>query len=297
MADRAVSVWRASKRFPPGAAGRPLTDDDYDVLLVGDTDVYSPSGKRVACYRRNVVSAEAADTAYPFLRKIAMFRSMNRGLASGGLRRKPIKKDGTVSKTTVTLNRETGKAMPVPSAIYGYFDRAPRFPFCRQTSFLAKQVEPWAAVRPLLDQVAAVFADAVPDRHAVQMAHADRTHPDFRIAGTPWTTMTVNKSWPTAMHKDAGDLDAGFSCLVVLRKGQYDGCRLVLPEFRVAVDLRHGDVLYFNAHEWHGNTPMTKGSDDAERVSVVLYFRTEMVDCGSAASELQRAKARGMLPT
>ncbi len=92
------------------------------------------------------------------------------------------------------------------------------------------------------------------------------------------------------MHVDAGDLVEGFSMISAIRTGHYEGCLLVFPAFRCAVDLRTSDVVLFDSHEFHANTPMTKQSPDAERCSVVFYYRTRMVECLSAHEEHERAK-------
>jgi hypothetical protein len=94
------------------------------------------------------------------------------------------------------------------------------------------------------------------------------------------------------VHQDAGDLDQGYSCLAVLRYGQYAGGHLTFPEYRVACDLGHGDVLLMDAHQWHGNTALSLGSPDAERISVVCYYRTKMAACGSPAAEQAKAVQR-----
>jgi hypothetical protein len=139
----------------------------------------------------------------------------------------------------------------------------------------------------------------VNDRYEAQMAEIDRTHPDWVVPGTPFTTITVNNTYPTGVHTDKGDLDAGFSTIAVLRRGSYTGGRFVFPEFRVAVDLQDGDLILMDAHQWHGNTALVCACGDkrtsscracgAERISVVSYFRTAMTSCGSEEEENQRA--------
>jgi hypothetical protein len=77
---------------------------------------------------------------------------------------------------------------------------------------------------------------------------------------------------------------------------------LVFPEFRVAVDMHDGDVLLMDAHEWHGNTRIVCACGDepngacavcgAERISIVSYYRSNMVNCGTAEEEANRAESR-----
>lgn len=137
-----------------------------------------------------------------------------------------------------------------------------------------------------------VFQRECPNRYAAQMAAVKRTPKDFIIDGTAFTTITVNRNWQTAVHRDEGDLQAGFGVMSVIRAGTYDGCYLVFPKYEIAVDMRSRDVLLADVHEYHGNTTIigTKGAYD--RISTVLYYRSNMRFCGTPAQELERFKRR-----
>ena len=95
----------------------------------------------------------------------------------------------------------------------------------------------------------------------------------------------------------------GFGCILVLRRGSYAGGELVLPAYRVGADLQDRDLLLFDVHELHGNLPlvgegppMLPEQGGYERISVVFYFRANMVECLPPELELERAKrARGGL--
>lgn len=130
---------------------------------------------------------------------------------------------------------------------------------------------------------------AAPERFANQMRMVERTQPEWVIAGTPFTTVTVNNTYPTGVHTDAGDLPEGFGNLAVLRYGEYRGGLFTFPRYRVGIDMQHRDVLICDVHEWHGNTAMELLSEDAERISVVCYYRRDAHKCGTAADEAQRA--------
>ena len=97
------------------------------------------------------------------------------------------------------------------------------------------------------------------------------------------------------MHTDKGDLDEGFSCLAVWRRGEYTGGHLALPEWRIAVDMQDRDVLLMDAHQWHGNTALNLLSPDAERISLVLYYRTRMRECRTAHEESEEGKVQRLL--
>lgn len=175
----------------------------------------------------------------------------------------------------------------VNSGIAGWFDRYPRIPYGRATSYTRDNFEKFSMAYPFLQTLAKGFSELLPWRYANQKRAADKIDQRFLVPGTPFTTITVNKSFRTACHFDAGDLDSGLSNLLVLsNNGNYDGCYLVAPEYRVAVNVRPGDLLLINNHEvMHGNTPIEFHDENAERISLVCYFRENMLQLGSKEYE------------
>lgn len=325
-----LSEFRLRSKVAPEAleqmVGKIVTDDEYDTLVTGPARVLKPDGKPLAVYLPGALDAALLAGMYPTLHALRTLQTDNRRLASGS---KAIK-DGT---------RERSKL--VASGIIGNFEATPRFQYCRLTAWSGAELDKYRNLFPMFDAIADHFAEHVPDRYGTQMRYANATHPDWRIGNTPFTTITVNNTYPTGVHTDAGDLEEGFSTLAVLRRGDYSGGRLVFPEYRVAVDMGHGDVLLMDAHEWHGNTAMTLNDpacgmcgqratlmvmvktrhmfrheekpfctgcakldivkdaadgpgrpvEQAERISVVSYFRTKMTACGSAEEEAAKAAA------
>ena len=181
----------------------------------------------------------------------------------------------------------TTYANGVMSGIAGWFDRYPRIPYGRATSYTAREPAKFAMAYPFLQQLAQGFKDLLPWRYNNQMEAAKKLDPAFLVPGTPFTTVTVNKSFRTACHYDAGDLTSGLSNLLTLsNNGNYKGCYLVAPEYRVAVNPRPGDLLLINNHEvMHGNTQIELLDDVAERISLVVYFREKMLELGSKEYE------------
>ena len=184
----------------------------------------------------------------------------------------------------------TTYANSVFSGIAGYFDRYPRIPYGRATAYTANNYEKFEMSFPFLQHLSQGFEDLLPQRYGAQKAAADKIDPKFIIPGTPFTTVTVNKTFRTACHRDAGDLNEGLSNLLVLsNNGMYEGGYLVFPEVRVAVNVRPGDLLLVNNHEViHGNTEMKMLDDTAERISLVCYLREKMLELGSYDYEMTR---------
>lgn len=278
-------------------AGKILGPEDSNLLLTGPVRVLMPDARPLCVYLPGVLTGELdKDGVYEILHSMQVqgVKSSNRGLASG-TRRLPV------SYSTEALPNRPSRtyARPVSSVIVGAVDPQGQKRHCRLTAWTGSNLPQWEALQPLLQAVASHQAEHVPDRAAAQRAVAEASDPAWIVPGTPFSTVTVNNTYPTGVHTDKGDLDAGFSAIACLRRGEYSGGALVFPEYRVAVDLRHGDLLLMDAHQWHGNTALTCACGrepngvcpdcGAERISAVCYFRTRVAQCGSPDEELRKA--------
>lgn len=270
------------------AKGKIVTDDYFNVVLKGPSIVQKPQGGLLLVYLPGVLT-DVMDEVYPVLTTIRMLTD-NRGLASGSHRVK--------AGTTRTRTKQ------VMSGVLGSMDPVGPMQYCRLTAYTAKNVDKWESLLPLWQAIAAQFREHVPSRYQRQMEFVEATPPEWVIAGTPFTTITINNSYPTGVHTDSGDLDEGFSCLAVARRGEYTGGILSFPQYSIGVDMQHGDLVLMDAHEYHGNTrlvcscgtseTMDRGpckTCHAERISVVCYYRTAMTRCGSLDEEYEK-KAR-----
>lgn len=285
-----ISSIRVRSRLHPDSLdalkGKVVDDSAYDVLLTGPTRVHRPDGGLLAVYLPGAMLPHLTPEQYAVLHSLRTQKTNNRGLASG-------------SRGTKVGEQKREYFMHVSSNILGSFDPGGTFRFCRLTAWTGKNLPQWETLRPALQAVAAQMQQHVPDRYGAQMEEIDQTHPDWVVPGTPFTTITVNNTYPTGVHTDKGDLDKGFSTIFTLRRGSYTGGRFVFPEFRVAVDLQDGDLILMDAHQWHGNTAITCACGErrtafcdvcgAERISVVSYMRTAMTKCGSEAEESRKA--------
>jgi len=186
----------------------------------------------------------------------------------------------------------TNYAKSVFSGVAGWYDRYPRIPYGRATSYTEKYPELFEQAYPFLQTLNKGFRELLPWRWKNQRSAADKLDPRFLVPGTVFTTITVNKTFRTAAHRDAGDLETGLSNLLVLGTGDYTGGYLIFPEYRVAVDVRPGDLLLVNNHEIiHGNTPIVLNNPDdptCERISLVCYFREKMLELKSYEYEALR---------
>jgi len=197
---------------------------------------------------------------------------------------KPMNRQDRAKETEEVMKMvsTTTYGTAVNSGIAGWFDRYPRIPYGRATSYTRDNFEKFQMSYPFLQTLAKGFKDLLPWRYNNQMEAANKLDPRFLVPGTPFTTVTVNKTFRTAAHYDAGDLNEGLSNLLVLSNdGNFTGGYLIAPEYRVAVNVRPGDLLLINNHEvMHGNTPIVC-AEGSERVSLVVYFREKMLELGS----------------
>jgi hypothetical protein len=269
--------------------GKVISDSAYNVLLTGPARVFRPDGKLLCVYLPGAMRGVVTDEHYEILHALRKdVITYNRGLASG-------------SERVNVGSTKRSYAMGVSSGVLGSLDPGGTYKFCRLTAWTGKNLPQWQALQPVFAEVARRMREHVPDRYAAQMEEIDKTHPDWVVPGTPFTTITVNNTYPTGVHTDRGDLDKGFSTIFTLRRGAYSGGIFTFPEFRVAVDLKDDDLILMDAHQWHGNTPIICACGErrttccevcgAERISVVSYMRSAMTRCASEAEEAARAIA------
>jgi hypothetical protein len=126
----------------------------------------------------------------------------------------------------------------------------------------------------------------------------------YQIADTAFSTLTVNMNFRTATHKDAGDYTEGFGNLSVIEWGRYHGGETLFPRYGIGFNLRTGDFVAMDVHEWHCNagineTPEDKAYNESlpdirtreastgvvgsqeryQRISFVCYFREKLEKC------------------
>jgi len=281
--------------------GYHLDDSAYDRLIGLDESIegYRSDGTRLLVVARGVLGTsicEKAAHALDTLQSPTYNRFTAAGRDPGGrtlrINRFVKNRAGRVRTRTDMIPAYVVRNLRIgDSGIVGYFDPSARWPFCRCAQWVRDRPEDWSKVIPLAQEVSKAFEQHVPERYAEQKRWIERTNPAWIIPGSVFTTITVNKNFRCATHIDKGDLKIGFSTLVVIRRGQYDGGHLILPKYRLAIAMTTGDLLLFDPHEYHTTSPFTGLKKRFERLSLVFYYRTKMEKCGSPEEELGRAKA------
>ena len=181
-----------------------------------------------------------------------------------------------------TLISKSVYAKMVNSGICGWYDRYPRIPFGRATSYTRENPDKFAKSYPFLQALSKVFEELLPWRYGNQKDAARMIDPKFVVPETPFTTITVNKNFRTAAHYDPANMADGFANISVISKGDYAGGYLVFPEIGYAVNLRPRDVLFVNNQAGlHGNTELILEHPESERVTCIAFFHERMLELGS----------------
>ena len=293
-----------SDEYMKSKEGEYFEQASYDQIVKSDCDVYRIDNegqkKLLLRFRKNVLPKKLTKIGMENLKKAAMKTHDNRGASAGIINFKKLptyanemsqfnndkmskfRIHGYKSKqTNKFVNNSFGNISH--SNIIGYFDKRDRnlgldAPPCRTTAFTSQQVDKWNNVKPLIQSIDKQFKKLIPANHKSQYDQARKT-PQFCINDTCFSTVTINYNWQTALHKDAGDYKNGFGNLVVIEEGEYDGGYTGFPQYGVAVDVRDGDFLAMDVHEWHSNTKLKGKTKDFTRLSLVCYLRENMIKC------------------
>jgi hypothetical protein len=274
--------------------GQFVTDNDYDTVVTADTDAYdSKTGMLLFKFRKRVIPTEARRIAHevyddvdtkmpptnwrnyaagpPDLKRWQEFRpDVKELIPVTATKAKIVLADGTVRKTPL--------CNPVRSYTAGYNYWRWQGGKGLATGFTKKYPKEWEKSLPFFQAIYAHFKRELPEVDKLHRDQCDK-HRKFCIPGTNLTTVAINVNYESSFHMDTGDLKDGFSTLTVLEVGGYDGGFLVFPRYRVAIDIRDGDVILNQSHKlYHGNAPITPTTKGGKRISFVTYLKRKMAD-------------------
>lgn len=278
-----MEIYKFKNHMPLGAdhlKGTFLDENSFDTLITDDADGYDLHGNLLFRYRKNAIPFDLLKQGYLAF-KDSITLTDGRGIASGSSHKR-IRKDGSVSNITIGNKVYSGNV--------GYMDAGAMVHYCRKTAFARDYFEQFTQGVPFVEFIDGKYAELCPEHYRKQIAIARGTNRNYRIGETSFTTVTVNRNFQTAVHKDSGDFPEGFGNLIVYREGDYKGSYFCLPEYRVAIDMQNCDILFADVHSWHGNTPFTDCSDDYMRIAFVMYYREYMYKCKQPSAELQKIK-------
>ena len=296
--------------------GKYLDESYFDTLITSDTDCLREDGSILFKFRKALLDKNESEVAFlAFKNQAKSMRS--RGAASGPIDPNSVywkKREitsinkGGWSATYKTVDGKDSKmkvANEVASNAMGYWSETrglgKKMP-CRLTHHTRKDFLKYEDGVYAIQKISNSYKNLHPEFYEKQMAQA-QLNPDMTVGDTPFSTITVNRNFRTAVHQDSGDY--GFGNLAVFEYGKYHGGYFVLPKYRIAIDMRQGDHLCVDVHEHHANTALYETEEDKifndslpdifrdnlengvlglnnryARMSIVCYLRDELKSCG-----------------
>lgn len=177
------------------------------------------------------------------------------------------------SKTAswATIYRPTGSKISlsnfVRSGNIGNYNR-------KRLNTLRESEDITSGTQDLIDESVRFLREKVPELYK-KMYNAIKGEYRFGGNDSPFTTITINKNFRTAMHRDKGNLN-GYAVLTASHIGKvFKGGYLHFPQYGIAVPLRKGDALVANVNLLHGNDEIVYPSKESSRISFVLYSRVD----------------------
>jgi len=305
--------------------GKWITEGDIKFPIIKeDTDVYykyidksnnieSTGWKLLLKFRKNVIDNDLIDIGWKSYKDLAK-ASRGRGASAG-----PINVSGTYwSKrdlvdtnkwsTSYMVNGKKSKMKvnnQVASNPVGFYESSNNFSKlpCRLTHFTRTNFDKYNNGLPFIKKIDSLFQELIPCAHQRQLNRAN-LRDKFKIPNTSFSTVTINRNFRTALHKDAGDFKGGFGNLTVIERGKYHGGYTVFPQYGIGIDLRNNDFVAMDVHQWHSNTAIYETDEDKKtndlltndykdnpnigtegiytkytRLSFVCYLREKIINC------------------
>ena len=238
--------------------------DHIHTIIKKDAEVYTEDGKLLLFFRKKKLNG-----AQEFYEQIGEYTKKNPSTSRGSASGSEFKFIGEHPKIKTVISGYFDRWSPAQKVLFK--KKGMKIPLeVRETIFTAYNPEKFQKMIPFIKQIDDLYKKYLPEYYEKQ-ARKSRETP-FKIADTAFTTVTTNINFQTTIHTDKGDDEEGFGNLAVVERGKYTGGETCLPQYGVGVDVREGDILFMNVHEWHGNLPM-KFEKDAERMSIVCYLR------------------------
>ena len=264
----------------------PLVKEDTDVYY-NDNGIY----KLLLKFRKNVISDDLIDIGWQSYKDLAK-PSRGRGASAGPINSSGLywsKRDLVDTKKWSTGYMIKGKKSKmkvnnqVASNPVGFYESSNNFSKlpCRLTHFTRCNFKKYNEGLPFIQRIDELFQELIPNAHMKQLERANLTN-NFKIPNTSFSTVTINRNFRTALHRDGGDFKGGFGNLTVIERGKYHGGYTVFPQFGIGIDLRNNDFVAMDVHQWHSNTKLYETEEDKEFNSTLKSEFKDNPDIGTA---------------
>lgn len=280
-----------------GKEGQYFEEKDVKEIIDEDCDVYTElengEKKLLAKLRKQVIDPETIKTGWEGF-WITAGTSRNRGAAAGPINTQGKywkKRNPTEIKGWAARYVQNGKVSKmrvnnlVFSSVLGYFDATPfmKLP-CRLTSYTMRYWKYYKHGLPFIRAIDNCFKTLVPDRHKLQKSAAEEK-PLLHISGTAFSSVTINRNFRTALHQDDGDFKQGYGNLSVIERGAYHGGYTLFPQYGVGFNVRTGDFLAMDVHEWHCNTKLYQTAEDKKANKGLPRIHKDDLETGTMGAE------------
>lgn len=244
------------------------------VLYDCDTD------EIVLIYAPKYFDTKVIDNAVKDLEKSAPLSGF-RGEAAGKADKRNILmnvrgRDGMTIQTSAqaswaNITRHTGSKISLSNFVFsGNIGNYAR----KRLNSVRDAIKPSGNTQDLIDEAIRFVKDKSPTLYKKLYSSIQ---PKYRYGGDNSfiTTITINKDFKTAMHRDKGNLN-GYAVLTASHIGSpFKGGLLHFPQYGIAVPLRKGDALLANINLLHGNDTIIYPNENSSRMSFVLYSRKD----------------------
>ena len=280
-----------------------LNKNFFNKIIKDESHYVDNNNKTIFVLKKNIIPDNLMETAYNNFVNYAKYPRANRGAAAGLIDDKNLPKYvGEITNRSETRvyyktkdGKESNRAISniARSAIAGYYDRKiGSAPPCRLTRFNTRHYKKFKNTIPYVECVDNIYKKYSPFYYKKQRERANES-PLYLIGDSCFSTLTLNYNWRTACHYDVGDYTDGLSIISVLGDDNWEGCLIGFPKYKIAVDVRVGDIIIMDSHEMHCNTefkdsPDNDGNAEFNRLSVVFYLRQNMNNCKSIPNGIKK---------
>lgn len=126
-----------------------------------------------------------------------------------------------------------------------------------------------------------------PDVWEAQHKDVEDILDDYKIKDTIFTAGIINKNYNIAYHRDNGNFESSYNCMLHF-KNRLDGGKLVVPELNVRLNMPNNICAIFDAQKFiHGVTPLDI-KPLGYRYTVVYFSMEQMTKCLDFREEVER---------
>lgn len=289
-----------------------LGDEYISEIIDSDIDLYDEeTGELIVSLRKNILIH--SDLALNHLGKmVATARGRSASAGQIDPNSKYMKKRELVNtkgiSTSYMVKGKPSKMKinnPVESSPLGYYESTRKLGLnlpCRLTSFTKNHLSDFEAGIPYINELSNYYKYLAPTQYNNQKDRINQSE-KYKIGDSVFSTITINRNFRTALHKDKGDF-GGYAVLSVCEYGSYNGGLFMLPEYGLGINLRQDDIMVAKVHLYHCNSELWTTPEQDEynkkipprfrvnpevgimgseynfsRFSFVSYLRDKMKDC------------------